>query len=245
MNAPQSYDNAPQHPPLRAIWPNMVTAGAIFCGYLSIIFALEGIYYQSALFILFAAILDMADGHIARALRVCSAFGVQFDSLADVINYGVAPAVLFYALYFQPWGAVGLGIGFLLVLCAAMRLARFNTTAEADPPYFTGLPSTMAALFLAGYVLFSDAYIHYGAPIQAAVVFVAVALLMISDVRYGKSKSLLSPRALRQKRHVVVGTIILPCLLFYPTLTFFSLALFYILWGLWRSGVHTIKDHVR
>lgn len=243
MNAPQPYDA--QGAPLRAIWPNVVTAGAIFCGYLSIVFALEGSFYQSALFILLAALLDMADGQVARALRVCSDFGMHFDSLADVVNYGVAPSLLFYLLYFQPWGAAGLGIGFLLVLCAAMRLARYNSTTAEDPPYFTGLPSTMAATFLAGYVLFSDAYINHNAPLQAAFVFIVVALLMVSEVRYGKGKTWLSPRLLRQRRHIVVGTVVLPFLLFYPTFTFFSLALFYILWGVSRSGIHTIKDHVR
>jgi CDP-diacylglycerol--serine O-phosphatidyltransferase len=106
--------------------PSLLTLGNLFCGYACVIFALRHAFEQAAMFIGFAIVLDMLDGRVARMTGTSSAFGVEFDSLADVISFGMAPAILSFAWGLQPLGRLGWAVGFLFVSAAAIRLARFN-----------------------------------------------------------------------------------------------------------------------
>src|SRR3954452_17092363 len=106
---------------------------------------MRGDFDTAAPFIGFAVVLDMLDGRIARLTGTSSAFGVEFDSLADVISFGVAPAMLSFAWALQPLGRLGWAAGFLFVAAAAMRLARFNIQSGGDKRYFVGMPSPAAA----------------------------------------------------------------------------------------------------
>jgi len=229
----------------RILIPNIVTAIAIFAGYLAILMAFQGQYIASASFILLACLLDMVDGRVARMFKATSEFGVQFDSLADMVNYGVAPALIFYFLYFKDWNWIGIALSFLPICCAAIRLARFNE--EADPnvaiTHFVGLPTTIAALVLAGFVIFAhDNHIPpETAERQAALLLGITGLLMISTVQYEKS-NILSLRYIRKTRRVITGTIIVFSLVFFPTVAFFAWGLLYILYGLARSGIRTILE---
>ena len=118
----------------------------MFCGYACIVHAMRGELATAALFIGFAFVLDMLDGRIARMTGTTSAFGVEFDSLADVISFGVAPAILSFKWGLEPLGQIGWAAGFLFVAAAAVRLARFNIQAGTqDKRYFVGLPSPAAA----------------------------------------------------------------------------------------------------
>src|ERR1700733_48959 len=108
------------------ILPSLFTLANMFCGYACIVYAMRGEYETAAPFIGFAIVLDMLDGRIARLTGTASDFGVEFDSLADVISFGIAPAILSFAWGLQPLGRLGWAAGFVFVSAAAMRLARFN-----------------------------------------------------------------------------------------------------------------------
>lgn len=226
----------------RIVVPNLITGGAIFAGYISILETFQGQYTAAAIFILIACLLDMLDGRVARMMRATSDFGVQFDSLADMVNYGVAPALLFYFLYFQPAGLLGVALSFLPICCAGIRLARFNVDADPDIPTtcFVGLPTTIAALVLAGFVIFAqDFHVGHNMTFQAGLVMVMTALLMVSSVQYEKG-NILSLRYIRKTRRIITGTIILVSLILFPTFAFFMWGLLYILYGLTRSAIQTI-----
>jgi len=124
--------------------PSMFTVGTLFCGYACIVFAMGGEYATAAKFIGVATVLDVLDGRIARLAGAASKFGGEFDSLADVISFGVAPAVLVFAWGLE--GRLGLAVGFLYLTATALRLARFNVQSEnLDKRYFVGMPSPAAA----------------------------------------------------------------------------------------------------
>src|SRR5688572_8850331 len=111
--------------------PSLFTLGNMFCGYACVVFAMRGEFETAAPFIGVAIVLDMLDGRIARLTGTASAFGMEFDSLADVISFGMAPAILAFSWGLQPLGRLGWAAGFLFVTAAAMRLARFNIQANS------------------------------------------------------------------------------------------------------------------
>lgn len=225
----------------KSVVPNLITAGAVLAGYISIIESFQGNFLVASACIIIACILDMLDGRVARLMNASSEFGVQFDSLADAINYGVAPALLFYQLYFNSWGIWGILLSFLIVASAAVRLARFNVTADSDIPttFFTGLPSTMSAFVMASFVLFAHAvYPNYGSPYTAMVVIAVLAFLMVSEVQYEK-RNIFSFRYIRKTRRLLTGTFILVSIIAFPSIAFFAWGMSYILYGLARSTIAT------
>ncbi len=125
--------------------PSMFTVANMFCGWACIVYAMRGEYATAAPLVAFAMILDTLDGRVARMTGATSDFGVEFDSLADVISFGVAPAVLVFTWGLEPLGRVGWAVAFLYVTATAMRLARFNIQSGGDKRYFVGLPSPAAA----------------------------------------------------------------------------------------------------
>ena len=135
---------APPRQPRRgvALLPSLFTLANMFCGYACVIYAMRGEYETAAPFIGIAVVLDMLDGRIARMTGTASEFGVQFDSMADVVSFGMAPAALTFAWGLSSLGRLGWAAAFLFVTGAALRLARFNVqTAVADKRFFVGLPS--------------------------------------------------------------------------------------------------------
>ncbi len=173
--------------------PTAFTVANLFCGYASIILASRGSIAQAAVLIILAGVLDGLDGRIARVTGTTSEFGLQFDSLADIVSFGVAPAVLTYQWALWPLGRVGWLVAFIFVVCAAMRLARFNIqTGRGDKRFFAGLPSppaagAVAAVAFAFPVLETD---DGWAAVALAVLAAAVALLMISRLRYRSFKEI-------------------------------------------------------
>src|SRR5919112_2038975 len=127
--------------------PSLLTLGNMFCGYACIVYAMRGEFETAAPFIGFAIVLDMLDGRIARLTGATSDFGIEFDSLADVISFGVAPSILAFAWGLHPLGRLGWAAAFIFAAAAAVRLARFNiqTGAAHDKRYFVGIPSPAAA----------------------------------------------------------------------------------------------------
>lgn len=171
--------------------PSLFTSGNLFCGFLSIIFAFEGRYEKAALFILIAAVLDVLDGGLARLTRTESPFGMQFDSLADVVSFGVAPALLAEAWALRNLPRLGWTLSFLFVACAAVRLARFNIqTGYTDRRWFLGLPSPVAAALVAALV-----FAYPGGPLEnplalatVAVLVGTAAFLMVSRLKFRSLK---------------------------------------------------------
>jgi len=172
--------------------PSLFTMANMFCGYACIVYAMRGEYATAAPFIGFAIVLDMLDGRVARMTGATSEFGVQFDSLADVISFGVAPAILVFSWGLQPLGRIGWAAGFLFVAAAAVRLARFNIQAATqDKKYFVGLPSPAAAGVPAAtvfaYPIGLEAMPH---AVLALAVVIAPALLMVSTIRFHSFKTI-------------------------------------------------------
>jgi CDP-diacylglycerol---serine O-phosphatidyltransferase len=135
------------------VLPNLFTTAALFCGFFAIVQAMKGVYEQAAVAIFIAMVLDGLDGRVARLTRTQSAFGAEYDSLSDMVSFGVAPALVTYAWALRDMGRLGWIAAFIFCVGAALRLARFNTTLEVtDKRYFQGLPSPAAAALVAGFV---------------------------------------------------------------------------------------------
>jgi CDP-diacylglycerol--serine O-phosphatidyltransferase len=170
----------------------MLTLGNLFCGYACIVHAMRGEFSTAAPFIGFAMLLDTLDGLVARMTDTSSDFGIELDSLADVVSFGMAPAILSFSWGLQPLGRVGWAVGFLFVAAAALRLARFNIQAGSqDKRYFVGMPSPAAAAvpaatvfaYPAGFTTFPEAV-----PVVAMVI--VPALLMVSTIRFRSLKAI-------------------------------------------------------
>ena len=178
------------------VLPNLFTVSSIFLGFYSMTLAAGDAtpeqLYRAALAIFFAIFFDMFDGRVARMTRTQSDFGVQLDSLADVISFGAAPALLVYKWALAPMGFLGLFLSFSFAACGALRLARFNVLAargdKASHRFFTGLPIPLAAGALVSVVIAH--YRHFGAPtdpsthVPIAVGVALLSFLMVSTVRY-------------------------------------------------------------
>jgi CDP-diacylglycerol--serine O-phosphatidyltransferase len=171
--------------------PSMFTMANMFCGYACIVYAMRGEFATAAPFIGIAIILDMLDGRIARMTGTTSAFGLEFDSLADVISFGMAPAILAFTWGLQPLGRLGWAAGFLFVAAAAVRLARFNIQAgSVDKRYFVGMPSPAAAGVPAATVYaYPYGFQSYTEALPVLAMVIVPALLMVSTIRFRSFKS--------------------------------------------------------
>lgn len=135
------------------ILPNLFTSMNLFCGYYSIIASVQLKFFEAAIAVFVGAVFDLLDGKIARATNTTSKFGVEYDSLADLITFGLAPALLMYLWVLESAGRPGWSAALLFTICSALRLARFNTYSSASPD-FEGLPTPAAAAMNVSLVLF-------------------------------------------------------------------------------------------
>lgn len=173
--------------------PNLFTTGALFSGFYAIVAAMNGLFEQAAMAIFISMIFDGLDGRVARMTNTQSAFGAEYDSLADCISFGAAPALVSYSWALHNLGKVGWMIGFVYVACAALRLARFNVQHDsADGRYFTGLPSPSAAALVAGMVWAGADWGIAGsdAVLPAALLTAYAAVMMVSNVRFNSFKEI-------------------------------------------------------
>ena len=219
--------------------PSLFTMANMFCGYACVVYAMRGDYERAAPFIGFAVVLDMLDGRIARLTGSTSAFGMEFDSLADVVSFGVAPAVLVFQWGLTDFGRLGWAAGFVYLSAAAIRLARFNiqTGPSVDKRYFVGMPSPAAAAVPAATV-FAYPYGLQGwlAGIALAVVLVP-GFLMISTIRYRSFKTV-DLKAPRSYRKLILFSLVIAAIATHPQITLVLLAYTYLLSGLvaWLTG---------
>lgn len=171
-----------------ALLPNLITTGAMFSGFYAIVAAMNGRFAAAGVAVYVAMFLDAADGRVARMTSSESAFGAQYDSLSDLVAFGVAPALVAFSWALSGLGKAGWVVTFIYMACAALRLARFNAAASEDHSSFTGLPSPAAAALIASSVwLWSEAAgASPGTVPQAGTAAVALAagLLMVSNYKY-------------------------------------------------------------
>ena len=214
--------------------PNLLTTGALFSGFYSIVAAMNQHFGSAAIAIFVAMILDGMDGRIARLTNTQSAFGMQYDSLSDMVSFGLAPSLVVYQWALFGMGKLGWLAAFVYTACASLRLARFNTQATSiDMRYFQGLPSPGAAAVLAGLVWFGSSYgLIDGTTIGAMcfLVTVIIGLLMVSNIRYHSFKEF----DLKNRIPFVTFLIIVPVFVLIaiePALILFFLAIIYAISG--------------
>ncbi len=177
-----------------AVLPNLITSAALMLGFWSITLSIGGRFELAALAIVLAGFADMLDGRVARATHTTSSFGVEYDSMSDLVSFGLAPALLFYNWTLLPLGPRGWLIASLFVLCAALRLARFNVKAQVEEQdHYQGIPSTFAGGFVAVSVWFT-VWLGLEPPFPKVLgmavtgSFALLALLMVSSVPYPSLK---------------------------------------------------------
>jgi CDP-diacylglycerol--serine O-phosphatidyltransferase len=170
--------------------PSLLTTGNLFCGFFALLLTVEGRFTDAALAIFVAMIMDLLDGRVARLMKATSQFGVEFDSLADVVSFCVAPAFMLYTLALGALGRAAWLGAFLFVICGALRLARFNVySGVSDRRFFVGLSTPAAAgVIAASIVLLGDEPPERWEQIALAVASGILALLMVSTFRYWSFK---------------------------------------------------------
>ncbi len=218
------------------ILPNLFTAASIFSGIFSIISATKGEFNQAAWLIMLALIFDGLDGRVARLTNTCSKFGVEFDSLADMVAFGVAPSILVYLFIGNEFDRFGIVVSAVFVIFGAIRLARFNVmTAQTEPSVFIGVPIPTAAVFLSLLVLLFEKYgIKGDFGIIILLLSALVSLLMVSNIRYPSFKKIdYTPKHV-MKLFVAILVVGLTIFMF-PIEGFALLFTIYILYGLIRA----------
>jgi CDP-diacylglycerol--serine O-phosphatidyltransferase len=227
------------------VMPSAFTLGNLFFGFWAIVSAFNGNFRWAGWFIVFAGILDMLDGRVARLSGTGTRFGAELDSLVDVISFGVAPALLMYFLDFSNAGRFAWILCYIYVVAVALRLARFNVLSAGKPPsgWFTGLPSPAAGMTLAVYYPFSQTNWYSGSQAYLdfqreglVVLMLLLAVLMVSNVKYPK----FPPIGVRSRKGIfglLVHVIILLGGLLAPAYFLFPLGLFYVGFGVVRATV--------
>lgn len=201
------------------LWPNLITTAALLSGFYSIIASMNGEYHQAIYAIFLSALFDGLDGRVARAIGAQSAFGEQYDSLSDLLAFGVAPAILMYSWSLHDLGRIGLACCFVYTACAAFRLARFNVQiGVVDKRYFIGVASPLAAVIVITLIWVSldnaDVFDLKEKGILAiyALFMVGVGLLMVSNIKYYSFKQM--------DRKRVPFVVMLPVVLIFAAITY-------------------------
>jgi CDP-diacylglycerol--serine O-phosphatidyltransferase len=236
--------DGPIPPRRRGIYllPNLFTTGGLFGGFYAIIAASQGRYESACVAIFIAAVLDGIDGRVARLTNTQSEFGVQYDSLADLVSFGMAPALVMYYWALSSLkvdgvtpGKIGWLTAFLYAACAALRLARFNSqVAQVDKRWFIGLASPAAAGLMASFVWTCSDRQFDGFQMRyvAVVVTVIAALLMVSRIRYSSFKGARGPKGDRVPFFAVVVVLaVLIALALYPAKVLLAAAVLYAVSG--------------
>ena len=228
------------------IVPNIVTTANMFCGFYSVILSIQGEFVSASWAVLAAAVFDMLDGRIARLAKATSQFGVEYDSLSDLISFGMAPGVLAFQWALAPYGRLGWLASFLYLACAALRLARFNcNTATMPKGFFQGLPSPAAAGVMATLVIFQHAVgwpadaidAHIAKRHVALVLALTIASLMVSTIRFPSFKEL-NWKSRTTFGYLMVGVMAMVLIAVKPEVTLFLTLIGYValsmIWNVFR-----------
>lgn len=220
--------------------PSILTTFGLFCGFYAVIASIKGNFTIAAMAIFLAMLWDALDGRVARMTNTQSAFGAEYDSMADLISFGVAPAILVYQWTLAGMGKIGWMAAFVFAACAALRLARFNTqVGTADKRYFQGLPSPAAAAVLAGMIGLYEWLPGQGYELGLSdtsenaigwMIAVACGILMVSNVRYHSFKEVDFKRR-TSFRLVLLAALIILVVAYEPLVVLFAFFFFYMLSG--------------
>ncbi len=228
--------------------PNLFTTGNLFCGLYAIIAVFGADYVKAAAAILVALIFDMLDGQSARWTKTTSQFGIEYDSLADLVSFGVAPGVLIYSWALSGYGVMGLAVVFAFVGCGALRLARYNVlTATSDPRYFLGLPIPAAAAALVALMLLDHHILRLGQevkPVLILIVALVLAFLMVSTIKYTKFKGM-QLRAGEGFMYLVWAVLGIMLIVAAPQIALFALFAGYALSGVVMLAVNLVRRTAR
>lgn len=225
--------------------PNSFTALNMACGFFSIILGWKGQFYFASMILVLGAIFDSVDGRVARMTGTQSAFGEQFDSISDVVSFGVAPAFLAYNRFFQDMGRIGLIAAFIFLLCGALRLARFNANIDrVSSDFFQGLPIPSGALSILGLTLLSIEVPEIENFKPLIVLFViGIGFLMISNIPFNSFKN--SPWVKAHKKRVLfLIFLIIALTAVYEEIMIFTVMMLYILSSLiyYLKNRDSLKD---
>jgi CDP-diacylglycerol---serine O-phosphatidyltransferase len=225
------------------ILPTLFTVGNLFCGYLSVWCSIRGTFETAAILIIVAAVLDLLDGRIARLTNSASRFGAEYDSLADLVSFGVAPAVLAYSWGLADFHRLGWMASFLFVVCGSMRLARFNIqTRVVDKKYFIGLPIPAAAATISALVLATPERLVSQVWMTGLLVLtVILSYLMISTLRYRSFKDL-DLRRQRRAWILPVIALVFAVVAYRPAATLLVIALVFAASGPIAKVVSVARD---
>ena len=229
------------------ILPNLFTAASAFLGVISIISSIQGNYFKAIIYIILSLILDGLDGRVARLTKTTSKFGVEFDSLADLVAFGVAPAILFYLTVGAKFGRFGALIAAMFVVFGAIRLARFNvTTGTYEPNVFIGLPIPSAAIVSVlwiGIYVDADYYTFLEGFEWCFILLEAVlAILMVSNIRYPSFKKM-NLKQTHVIRILVALVVVFSMLYLYPFESATLVMSVYVLYGIIRAAIMFSKNH--
>jgi CDP-diacylglycerol--serine O-phosphatidyltransferase len=217
------------------ILPNLFTTANLFCGFYAIVAAFNADYVTASMVVLLAMVFDTLDGKVARLTHSTSRFGVEYDSLSDLVSFGVAPGVLIYLWALNGYGKLGWLAVFLFVACGAMRLARFNVqSVTTESKYFVGLPIPAAAGTLVATIIFDHHILGMGKEVRPLVILVLtyiLAYLMVSNIRYRSIKEF-NLRERKPLSFLVGAVLVLLVFVAAPQIMFF---LFFVLYAL--SGI--------
>jgi CDP-diacylglycerol--serine O-phosphatidyltransferase len=227
------------------VLPNLMTTGNLFCGFFAIVQALKANYLFAAYAIVAAAVFDQLDGRLARLTRSTSKFGAEYDSLCDLVSFGVAPGIMLFQWALNPFGRLGWIACFLYVTCGALRLARFNVQANiVEKNYFQGLPIPMAAGIVASSILaFQDLELEALGNVGLLVMTILLALVMVSNFRYRSFKDL----DLKERlpfRYLILGVGVIVVVALRPEVMLFVLFISYAILGA-VFGVFKLGKNVR
>lgn len=227
---------APQKSLRRGIYllPNLFTTAALFAGFYAVVAAMGGRFEAAAVAIFVAMLLDGLDGRVARLTHTQTAFGSEYDSLSDMVSFGVAPALVAYEWSLHSLGKLGWLAAFVYTAAAALRLARFNTqVGVADKRYFQGLPSPSAAAIVAGLVWFATDQEIAGESVRHAAwaLTLLAGLLMVSNLRYYSFKGGLDRKERVPFVGVLVAVLVFVLVSIYPSHVLFALFLAYAVSG--------------
>ena len=227
---------------LSYLFPNLLTAASIFAGILSILYSIDSRFTLAIYMILLSGILDSLDGKVARMTNSQSQFGLEFDSIADTVAFGVAPGMLLYLSIAHEYGRLGILVTAIFIIFGAIRLAKFNAITHSSS-VFLGLPIPSGAIFIASYIYVMEEYVSeyvYIVPFLA----IGVAFLMVSNIRYPSFKQNLFGK--QYILRVLVGVLLLLSLLYLYTMeTVFVAVNIYTFWGVTKTGYSLLLRKIK
>ncbi len=225
------------------ILPNLFTATSAFLGVISMIASVKGDFEKAVIYIMLSLIFDGLDGRVARLTKTMSKFGAEFDSLADIVAFGVAPAILFYYSIGINYGKLGSLVSAMYVVFGAIRLARFNiTSATNEPSVFIGVPIPTAAVVIAMWIMVYEKYpMFQGCEFIIILCQIGLSFLMVSNVRYPSFKKLDFKKSNVMK--ILISLVIVFSFIYLYPIEFVALMITtYLFYGLGRAVYNIIKN---